>query len=386
MGDERARTPPGGDRSEGGRPPPARGGRPGRATRRLDPASPCLNCGDPTPGEYCPSCGQRKTDVQVSIRAMAADALEDELSLDRRLPSTLMALLFRPGKLTVEYVNGRIVRYVRPFRLYLVSSVVFFLLLSFTSTRFLRNVELPRATGPLTAAQIDSAMVDIQATLDEADLTAAQRDSLRTRLNDLGLQRLAGALGREAEGAAPADPDTLAVDVELEPRADDPLAFLDGAAVNMGHPALDSAAMAKIRTLRGLGPRQALERLVSDFLRYVPTVLFVLLPFFAGVLKLFYIRRRRFYAEHFIFLLHTHALIYLLFTVILLTVVLGLFRSWFLSALFGWLAIYTILAMRRMYGQGWIKTLIKWWLLAWTYIWVLTAAAALLFLVTALLA
>jgi hypothetical protein len=322
--------------------------------------------------------------VQVSIRAMVADALEDELSLDRRLPATLVALLFRPGKLTVEYVNGRIVRYVRPFRLYLVSSVIFFLLLSFTSTRFLRDVKLNSAAEPLTAAQLDSVMIEIQANLDHADLTQAQRDSMRARLNSLGMQRITGALGDR--GPSPAEPDTLPLAVEPDTVTDDPLELLDGVPVSLGHPALDSAAAAKIRTLRAMEPGRAVERLASDFLSYIPTAMFVLLPFFAGVLKLFYIRRRRFYAEHFIFLLHTHTFIYLLFTVLLLTVVLGVFRGAFLSALLLWMAIYTAVAMRRMYGQGWIKTLIKWWVLGWTYISVLSVAAALVFMATALLA
>lgn len=134
---ERESTPSAGYR--GRTPPPARGGRRGRATRPMDPTRPCMNCGDPTRGEYCPTCGQRKVDVQVSLRTLFMDVLEDQFILDRRLPRTLGALLFRPGFLTVEHVNGRIVRSIHPFRLYLVSSLLFFLLFSFFSLQLVRR-------------------------------------------------------------------------------------------------------------------------------------------------------------------------------------------------------------------------------------------------------
>src|SRR5688500_10009099 len=107
-------------------PPGHRGwGRRARST----PTRPCLNCGDTSIGWYCPTCGQRKMDVAISLRRMLMEALEDQLSLSSSLPRTIGALFFRPGHLTREYVQGRIVRYIPPFRLYLVSSLIFFLIL-----------------------------------------------------------------------------------------------------------------------------------------------------------------------------------------------------------------------------------------------------------------
>src|SRR5690606_32835825 len=98
--------------------------------------------------KYCPTCGQRKTEVLVSVRALLADVLEDQLVLNRALPRTVWNLLCKPGFLTEEYVRGRIVRYIAPFRLYLVSSVLFFLLLSFIGLSRMEgavNVEGPAA-------------------------------------------------------------------------------------------------------------------------------------------------------------------------------------------------------------------------------------------------
>src|SRR5690606_1410078 len=76
-----------------------------QSSRWRSPDEPCLNCGDPTYGRYCPSCGQRKLEVEVSVRTMLKDVLEDQLALSGALPRTLVSLLFRPGHLTNEYIR-----------------------------------------------------------------------------------------------------------------------------------------------------------------------------------------------------------------------------------------------------------------------------------------
>jgi hypothetical protein len=350
---------------------------------------------------------------------MAAEALEDELTVDQRLPRTLHALFLRPGQLTVEYVNGRIVRYIRPVRLYLVSSVIFFLLLSFTSLRFVREAPVdpwgepvpadtsqPAAvtvavdTAGMSAVAVDSALAAVRAALRQDGLSAAQRDSLRTVRNDLirhqARLRATGTTAQRARsGGAPAPPGAPGADTadtdSIRPESpaeqpNDPMAFLENVNLRLGHPRLDAAAAAKVRELRRMEPRQAVERLLSDFIRFIPTVMFLLLPFFAGILKVLYVRRRRYYAEHFIFLLHTHAFIYLLFTVLLLAVVLGWARPWLLTAALGWMLVYTFLGMRRVYGQGRLKTFAKLWILGWIYFWVLATTVPLVFLATIVLA
>jgi hypothetical protein len=333
---------------------------------------------------------------------MVTDALEDELTLDRRLPATLGALFLDPGQLTVEYVNGRIVRYIRPFRLYLVSSVIFFLLLSFTSLRFLRQTipgdlgsgptatAATAATDTVALAEIDRALAAVREELESPDLNPVAREVLRTTRNDLIRRRAALQAGTPAPDTRVPAPPGAEPDTPRAPPRDagrnEFMATLDDVDMKTGVAVLDSAVNAKIRSLARMEPRQAAERLASDFLRYIPTVLFVLLPVFAGVLKVLYIRRRRFYAEHFIFLLHTHAFVFLLFTVLLLTVMLGLFRGWIFTGLSLWLLAYTYLAMRRVYGQGWLKTLVKWWVLGWIYFWILGLAVPVAFLLTALLA
>ena len=99
--------------------------------------------------------------------------------------------------------------------------------------------------------------------------------------------------------------------------------------------------------------------------------MFVLLPVFALMLKLLYVRRRRFYAEHFVFLLHVHAFVYMIFAALL--VMRGVFTlpTWLALSALLWVGIYIFVAMRRVYGQGRGITLVKYWLLGLGYILIL---------------
>jgi hypothetical protein len=90
----------------------------------------CRNCGAMLTGRYCAVCSQA-ADVHVpSTRELVHDALEGLTHSDSRLWSTLHLLWFKPGALTQAYVAGRRVSYLPPIRLYLVVSVIFFLVAS----------------------------------------------------------------------------------------------------------------------------------------------------------------------------------------------------------------------------------------------------------------
>lgn len=419
--------------------PRPKGGRRGRATRPLDPTRPCMNCGDPTPGEYCPSCGQRKVVVQVSVRTLIMDVLEDQFILDRRLPRTLGALLFKPGFLTVEHVNGRIVRYIHPFRLYLVTSLLFFLLLSFLSLRLVREAmdddALPAVADTTDTAAIDSALAAIETALadtsgDGESAGRAQLSRVRTtlirqkrhaRIDSLEaeLGRMDSALTRLDDGLADtalpgllrATLERTRTDVERRRtvastqrdslRADTVALTAAGPGeerttvaesfgwdespptTSIGIGVVDSVVSGQLRRLGAMEPGEAVETFTGTFFNYVPTMMFILLPAFAGVLKLLYIRRRRYYAEHFVFLLHAHSFVFLLATVMLL------FRRWvtgWLEVALGlWILVYIFLAMKRVYGQGWLKTFVKYWTLGWMYFWILLLGIPIAFLATLLL-
>jgi hypothetical protein len=98
----------------------------------LRPTAVCLNCGTTLGGQYCGNCGQRAAASRlISIWELLRDAFGDLFELDSRLWRTLIPLMIRPGQLTRDYLMGRRARYMPPFRMYLVLSIVFFLVAFF---------------------------------------------------------------------------------------------------------------------------------------------------------------------------------------------------------------------------------------------------------------
>jgi hypothetical protein len=85
----------------------------------------CKNCGTPLEGWYCYSCGQNADTHHRTILHLIWEAIEGMFHLDGRLANTLPLLFFKPGKLAKDYMEGRIVRHVPPFRTFLVALLLF---------------------------------------------------------------------------------------------------------------------------------------------------------------------------------------------------------------------------------------------------------------------
>jgi hypothetical protein len=86
----------------------------------------CHNCGAALEGAFCASCGQRSVPVNPTVSELAGDAWNELSGYDGRIAASFRNLM-RPGQLTVDYLQGRRARYLPPVRLYLITSVVYFL-------------------------------------------------------------------------------------------------------------------------------------------------------------------------------------------------------------------------------------------------------------------
>lgn len=87
----------------------------------------CLNCGAPLHGAFCGACGQRAVPPNPTVRELAGDAWQELSGYDGRIMSTIRGLL-RPGYLTREYLEGRRAHYLPPVRVYLIVSVLYFVI------------------------------------------------------------------------------------------------------------------------------------------------------------------------------------------------------------------------------------------------------------------
>jgi hypothetical protein len=103
-------------------------------------------------------------------------------------------------------------------------------------------------------------------------------------------------------------------------------------------------------------------------------MVFVLLPIFALLLRVLYPRSPFFYAEHFVFALHVHAMTMLAFTLLQLGPLIGALRlpglaigKLLVLAVALWPPVYVYRAMRRVYGQPRSWTLAKYLVLGVTY-------------------
>ncbi|MEE8119879.1 MAG: DUF4286 family protein, partial [Gammaproteobacteria bacterium] len=95
----------------------------------------CANCQTPILGRFCHACGQEDRTYFLSLWDLVGEFTQEILDHDSKLYRSLFPLLFRPGFLTREYVKGRRAHYVRPVRLYLFISIVFFFITAIMTSR-----------------------------------------------------------------------------------------------------------------------------------------------------------------------------------------------------------------------------------------------------------
>jgi hypothetical protein len=117
----------------------------------------CANCDGPVAGRFCANCGQRVEHHVHSVWHFASEVVEDLTHADSRLWSTIGALLFKPGFLTCEFLAGRRVKYMPPLRLYLVLSLLFFVVAAFNGgDNEVTVLRVPQHGGGTVAINLDS--------------------------------------------------------------------------------------------------------------------------------------------------------------------------------------------------------------------------------------
>ncbi len=102
--------------------------------------------------------------------------------------------------------------------------------------------------------------------------------------------------------------------------------------------------------------------LLDQFMGRLPTACFLMVPIAAVLFGLLYVRRSKYYVEHLVFTLHYSAFSFLMLATAIVVPWNGIGPICYL-----WVAIYLFLAMKRSYGQGWIKTFFKFSIFGFSY-------------------
>ncbi|MDX1440544.1 MAG: DUF3667 domain-containing protein, partial [Rubricoccaceae bacterium] len=342
---------------------------------------------------------------------------------DGRLWRTLGLLLFRPGRLTHEYIAGRRIRYIRPLRIYFSATILFFFLISVLDPAERMRQALDSENAALdtliTVEQRQGAIADLIQS-DQARLAGSENlvDSLVSRYDSVEARftadSLAGSLsdslmteqsellddlGREIEDKnedlqslrtenavreqrfewqlsvlEEYPPDSLIRRRDLIEEAE--LRFPDAGDnnnVNIGLPEWiprSSAARNLSEAQTNEETTAALAELGRNTIERIPLVMFLLLPLFALLMKVLFVRRDWYYTEHLVFALHTHAFAFIIFTLFVAAYGFAFipdYVSWIVSALTLLIPLYFYIAMKRVYKQGWIKTALKMCVIGFAY-------------------
>jgi hypothetical protein len=90
----------------------------------------CANCAAQLSGAYCQDCGQ-PAHIHRSLWHMVEELLHGIFHFDNKAWRTLPALLWKPGQLTRDYIDGKRTRYMAPFILFLFLNFVMFFVFSY---------------------------------------------------------------------------------------------------------------------------------------------------------------------------------------------------------------------------------------------------------------
>jgi hypothetical protein len=325
----------------------------------------CLNCGTELQGQYCGNCGQRARSRLISLWELLQDAFGDLFEIDSRLWRTIIPLLVRPGRLTRDYLEGRRARYMPPFRMYLVLSVIFFVVAFFDPQDDLSLLFEPEPEttpeevtelGKETESEVHEVLNEL---VEEGVITPEQSEPAEAGARETNVH-----IGVAGDGEND-------FDFQINPET--------GECTFTGQDQLPDWMQMRLTKERlentcervGADDGKTLGNLVLD---NIPVALIVLLPVMALVLKGLYPLSRRYFVEHLLFFVHFHAFFFLILTLqILFSRFAGLVHvpepvsiPMLVAASF-YIPVYLYKAMRHVYGQGHIVTFTKYVVLVVAY-------------------
>ncbi len=319
----------------------------------MAPTNACKNCGSTIEPSYafCPVCGQAVADLTFGV--LFSNTISNYFSVDARFFRSFIPLMFKPGVLARRFVDGKRLSYLHPAQFYLFISVVFFFLFSFSvreadssvSQALRKNFDQRVHRDTLNLAP-DSAGID--------RARKALKDNQKvTRMSDKDLKEIDSLMGSNNK-----IPDILS-----DTRDSVDSLIVAGASLPDKLKAMglkeDAGAMTrrfytqllKLYELRGGG-------LLKSFYDTIPIAMFLLMPLFAILLKIFYWRRGNF-AYHMVFSFYFFTFMFTTFCAMIIANYMFSVPGWLQFIIFLSFMLYLILALRNFYRSSWLGAIVK---------------------------
>ncbi|MEQ1754576.1 MAG: DUF3667 domain-containing protein [Micropepsaceae bacterium] len=321
----------------------------------------CANCGTALNGPYCSNCGQKASDIHRPIWWIFGEFMDAIFGYDSRTFRTIWLLFAEPGEFTRRYIAGQRASMLPPFRLFVIATLLFFVTMQVTDlaiVAFKVRAATPGdyATAPVVQVGKSSAgkakvppttVVDMDffvpaESVQHVTLTAAQKREVLSEASHL----------------------------EVDSRS------------------ADEEEKGWLRWLVAKANRvtQGYERALADPMKlnaplnlWLPRLMLVLVPVFALLLAVMHWWPRVYIAEHVVFSVHVHTVVFVALSLTALTVaIVG--DSGFLWAVWLILLVYLWMAMYRVYGRSWWLTTLKFGGLLAVYSVVLSAGLGTIFI------
>ncbi len=328
----------------------------------------CLNCGHPFTNneKFCPECGQKNRGKKITVRIFLRELFAGFFSLDTKFWRTLIPLLISPGKVSKDYIEGKRVKYTNPFRFYLATSIIFFLIISLTDN-YKKFQELRIGKSSNNNSQIklnndnsEAIEVDLDSIQNIVFKQLEEQESIKIRQRHTEPD---SAQAMHTVGHRTVKPNNNSFNIIkfMKFQKEHPKTSIDAA--------LDSLQLTKNFTNRFWYSRAKVfnsifldkteaKKFFHQVLSYASIALFILLPLFTLFLKFMYVRKKHTYVEHLVFVFHVQTILFILFSIFYIIKFFKDSNSFFLIFLLLFM-IYLFIAMKKFYNQGYFKTLIK---------------------------
>ncbi|GHB28116.1 hypothetical protein GCM10008106_05850 [Mongoliitalea lutea] len=310
----------------------------------------------------------------MPLHVFLGDFFSNFLNLDTIFIRTIPVFITKPGALTLAFNEGRRKSFIQPIKLYLLMSLFYFFVFALVIPQNMLDKTLMGTAGSFNIG-MDGRLAEIRKEL--ADDEQVAFDSLVNKGALDAIQKIWPEVSDSlsAERTDWKELKFLAIDPSVSDEE-----FQQAYAKSRFYFDLDFS----ISKIRGFIANSNV--FINGVARNLPIMMFFILPFFALILQLLYIRRDYYYVEHLIHGLHLHAFAYFIYG---LAICWTFIDDYYAMQVFGWsfiiVTLYAYFSLKKVYAQPWFKTLLKFLFLGLIYVFFLLLGFILEIYVTLLL-